>query len=73
MQTIQFKVSDNYLQIILSLLQSFKKGMIEDLLIIKDEYKKDKKKKNLSKLLKISVWDIKEEDIKVKDWKIQTF
>jgi hypothetical protein len=37
MQTIQFRVSDNYLQIILSLLQSFKKGMIEDLSVVKNE------------------------------------
>ena len=37
MQTIQFRVSDNYLQIILSLLQSFKKGMIEDLSVVRNE------------------------------------
>ena len=39
MQTIQFRVSDNYLQIILSLLQSFKQGMIEDLSVIRNESK----------------------------------
>ena len=39
MQTIQFRVSDNYLQIILSLLQSFKHGMIEDLSVIRNESK----------------------------------
>ena len=32
-----------------------------------------KRKKDLSKLLEISTWDIDEEDVKVKDWKIQTF
>ena len=39
MQTIQFRVSDNYLQIILSLLQSFKQGMIEDLSVVRNESK----------------------------------
>jgi len=35
--------------------------------------KEPKKKKDLSKLLEISTWDIDEEDIKVKDWKIEEF
>lgn len=44
MQTVQFRVSDNYLQIILSLLQSLKQGMIEDLSIVKNNYKQNKTK-----------------------------
>ncbi len=35
--------------------------------------KQTKKQKNLSKLLDVGVWDINEEDIKVKDWKIEEF
>ena len=33
----------------------------------------DDKQKNLSNLLDVAVWDINEEDIKVKDWKIEEF
>ncbi len=33
----------------------------------------NKKEKDLSKLLEVSTWDIEEEDVKVKDWKIQEF
>jgi hypothetical protein len=40
MQTIMLKVNENYLQTILSILQSFKEGMIEDLSVIKYESKK---------------------------------
>ena len=36
MQVIQFKVNDNYIQLILSMLQSLKNGIIEDLSIIKN-------------------------------------
>jgi len=39
-QVIQFKVNDNYIQLILSILQSLKSGMIEDLSIIKNGSKK---------------------------------
>jgi len=35
-QVIQFKVNDNYIQLILSMLQSLKNGIIEDLSIIKN-------------------------------------
>ena len=35
-QVIQFKVNDNYIQLILSMLQSLKSGMIEDLSVIKN-------------------------------------
>ena len=40
MQTIQFKVSDNYIKLILSMLQSLKSGMIKDLSIIQNGSKK---------------------------------
>ena len=47
---------------------------IEILVLPFSNYKQDKKKKkDLNKLLDISSWDIKEEDIKVKNWDIQTF
>jgi len=36
MQVIQFKVNDNYIQLILSMLQSLKGGIIEDLSVIKN-------------------------------------
>jgi hypothetical protein len=39
MQVIQFKVNDNYIQLILSMLQSLKSGIIEDLSIIKNDSK----------------------------------
>jgi len=38
MQTIQFRVNDNYLEIILTLLKSLKQGIIEDLSIVKNDY-----------------------------------
>ncbi|NEW59717.1 hypothetical protein GSY74_00330 [Sulfurovum sp. bin170] len=44
-----------------------------EILVLPFSYYKKKKKKDLSQLLKIGVWDIKEEDVKVKDWKIQEF
>ena len=31
------------------------------------------KQKDLNKLLDVGVWDINEEDIKVKDWKVEEF
>ncbi len=31
------------------------------------------KSKDVKRLLDVEIWDISEEDIKVKDWKIQTF
>ena len=40
MQVIQFKVNDNYIQLILSMLQSLKSGMIEDLSVIKNGSKR---------------------------------
>lgn len=43
-----------------------------EILILPFSYNK-KEKKDLNKLLEIGVWDIKEEDVKVKDWEIQTF
>ena len=43
-----------------------------EILVLPFSYDK-KKKKDLNQLLQISVWDIEEEDIKVKDWEIQTF
>jgi len=39
MQIIQFRVNDDYLQLILSILQNLKKGIIEDLSIIKNSSK----------------------------------
>ena len=36
MQTIQFKVDDNYLNIVLTLLDNLKKDMIKELMVIKD-------------------------------------
>ena len=36
MQTIQFKVDDNYLNIILTLLDNLKKDMVKELMVIKD-------------------------------------
>jgi hypothetical protein len=39
MQTIQFRVNDNYLQIILSLLQNLKQGIIEDLSVVRNNPK----------------------------------
>ncbi|RLA72076.1 MAG: hypothetical protein DRG30_07775 [Epsilonproteobacteria bacterium] len=44
-----------------------------EILVLPFFYYKKKNKKDLSQLLKIGVWDIKEEDVKVKDWKIQEF
>jgi len=35
--------------------------------------KQKNKTKNLSKLLEVSVWDMNEEDIRVKVWKIEEF
>ncbi len=35
--------------------------------------KQKNRKTNLNKLLDVGVWDINEEDIKVKDWKIEEF
>ena len=43
MQVIQFKVNENYIQLILSILQNLKKGIIEDLSIIKYDSKKSVK------------------------------
>ena len=40
-QVIQFKVSDNYIQLILSILQSLKSGIIEDLSVIKNGSKQN--------------------------------
>ena len=39
MKTIQFKVNDNYIQLVLSILQSLKNGIIEDLSIVKNATK----------------------------------
>ena len=36
MQTIQFKVDDNYLNIVLTLLNNLKKDMVKELMVIKD-------------------------------------
>ena len=36
MQTIQFKVNDNYLNIILTLLNNLKRDMVKELKVIKD-------------------------------------
>ena len=36
MQTIQFKVNDNYLNIVLTLLDNLKKDMVKELMVIKD-------------------------------------
>ncbi|MCH9740382.1 MAG: hypothetical protein K0U38_06030 [Epsilonproteobacteria bacterium] len=36
MQTIQFKVDDNYLNIVLTLLDNLKKDMVKELMVIKD-------------------------------------
>jgi hypothetical protein len=38
-----------------------------------NKQEQEKKKKNLDKLLNVGIWDINEEDIKVKDWKIEEF
>lgn len=45
MQTIQFKVNDNYLQIVLSLLKNLKQGIIEDVFIINENNKQPFQKK----------------------------
>ena len=37
MQTVQFTVNDNYLQIVVSILKNLKQGMIRDLSIINNE------------------------------------
>jgi hypothetical protein len=36
MQTIQFKVDDTYLNIVLTLLDNLKKDMVKELMVIKD-------------------------------------
>ena len=36
MQTIQFKVDDNYLNIVLTLLDNLKKDMVKELMVVKD-------------------------------------
>ncbi len=36
MQTIQFKVDDNYLNVVLTLLDNLKMGMVKELMVIKD-------------------------------------
>ena len=36
MQTVQFKVNDNYLNIVLTLLDNLKKDMVKELMVIKD-------------------------------------
>jgi len=46
MQVIQFKVNENYIQLILSILRNLKKGIIEDLSIIKYDSKKLVKEDN---------------------------
>jgi len=47
MQTIQFKVNDEYIQIILSLLKGMKRGIIKDLSIVNDDNKKPLEKKEI--------------------------
>ncbi|KIM09039.1 MAG: hypothetical protein KU38_09395 [Sulfurovum sp. FS08-3] len=44
-----------------------------EILVLPFSYNKTKPKKDLSKLLDVSVWDTKEEDIKVQNWNIQEF
>lgn len=36
MKTVQFKVNDNYLNIVLTLLDNLKKDMIKELMVVKD-------------------------------------
>jgi hypothetical protein len=36
MQTIQFKVDDNYLNVVLTLLDNLKMDMVKELMVIKD-------------------------------------
>ena len=42
MQTIQFKVSDNYLNIVLTLLNNLKMDIVKELKVIKDNSEKPK-------------------------------
>ncbi len=37
MQTVQFKVDDNYLKIVLTLLDNLKKDIVKELMIIKED------------------------------------
>jgi len=50
MQTIQFRVNDNYLQIILSLLQNLKQGIIEDLSVVQNSPKDSLVKKQTDEI-----------------------
>ncbi len=50
MQTIQFRVNDNYLQIILSLLQNLKQGIIEDLSVVRNSPKDNFVKKKTDEI-----------------------
>jgi len=47
MQTIQFTVNDNYLQIVISLLKNLKQGIIEDLSISTNDNKKSNNEKEI--------------------------
>jgi len=45
MQTIQLKVDDNYLNIVLALLDNLKKDMVQEIVVIKDGKNMDKEVK----------------------------
>jgi len=48
MQKVQFSVSDDYLNVVLTLLNNLKKGMVKDVSVIKDDKKSELK--NLDRL-----------------------
>lgn len=48
MQEVQFSVSDDYLNVVLTLLNNLKKGMVKDVSVIKDDKKSELK--NLDRL-----------------------
>ncbi len=52
MQKVQFSVSDDYLKVVLTLLNNLKKGMIKDVSVIKNDKKSELE--NLDKLFEDS-------------------
>lgn len=54
MQTIQFKVNDEYIQIIVSLLKGMKRGITKDLSVVNDDNKKSLEKQEIDIFSKTS-------------------
>ncbi len=54
MQIIQFKINDEYKQVILTLLKSLKEGIIKDLKIMEDKKQKQSKKAKMDIFSKTS-------------------